>query len=69
MRVEELFRLASALAKLPADQREVIELHHLKGWPIAVVAEAMKRTKPAVMGLLFRGQKKMRELLQEAGEP
>jgi RNA polymerase sigma-70 factor (ECF subfamily) len=66
MRVEELVRLAGALAQLPADQREVIELHHLKGWPIAEVAESMSRTKPAVMGLLFRGQKKLRELMQES---
>jgi RNA polymerase sigma-70 factor (ECF subfamily) len=64
MRVEELVRLARALAQLPEDQREVIELHHLKGWPVAEVAEAMQRTKPAVMGLLFRGQKKLRALLE-----
>jgi RNA polymerase sigma-70 factor, ECF subfamily len=69
MRVEELVQLSGALAQLPADQREVIELHHLKGCPIAEVAEAMKRTKPAVMGLLFRGQKKLREMLQELGDP
>lgn len=69
MRDEELVRLAGALAQLPVEQREAIELHHLKGWPITEVAAAMKRTKASVMGLLFRGQKKMRELLQEAGEP
>jgi RNA polymerase sigma-70 factor (ECF subfamily) len=68
MRVEELVRLAAALAKLPGDQREAIELHHLKGSSIAEVAKVMNRTKPAVMGLLFRGQKKLRELLQESGE-
>jgi RNA polymerase sigma-70 factor, ECF subfamily len=69
MRVEELVRLAAALAQLPPDQRQVIELHHLKGLQIAEVAAIMQRTKPSVMGLLFRGQKKLRELLQEAGEP
>jgi len=68
MRVEEVVRLAGALAQLPADQRQVIELHHLKGWQVAPIAEAVQRTKPAVMGLLFRGLKKLRELLQEAGE-
>jgi RNA polymerase sigma-70 factor, ECF subfamily len=68
MRVEELVRLAGALNQLSADQRQVIELHHLKGWPIAQVAETMQRTKPSVMGLLFRGQKKLRELLEEAGD-
>ena len=67
IRVEELVRLASALAQLPPDQREVIELHHLKGWSIAEVAELKQRTKAAVMGLLFRGQQKLRGILQEAG--
>jgi RNA polymerase sigma-70 factor (ECF subfamily) len=69
MREEELVRLAGALARLPAEQREAIELHHLKGCPITEVAAVMKRTKSSVMGLLFRGQKKMRQLLREAGEP
>jgi RNA polymerase sigma-70 factor (ECF subfamily) len=65
MRVEELVRLATAMAQLPAEQRQVIELHHLKGWQVAQVAQTLQRTKPAVMGLLFRGLKKLRELLQE----
>jgi RNA polymerase sigma-70 factor, ECF subfamily len=69
LRIEELVRLAGAMAQLSADQRQVIELHHLKGWPVAEVAEVMQRTKPAVMGLLFRGQKTLRQLLQEPGEP
>jgi RNA polymerase sigma-70 factor (ECF subfamily) len=68
MRVEELVRLAGALAQLAADQRQVIELHHLKNWPIAQIAKAVGRTKPAVMGLLFRGLKRLRSLLQEASE-
>ncbi len=68
MRVEELVRLAGALSQLPDDQRLVVELHHLKGMPVAEVAEILERTKPAVMGLLFRGLKKLRALL-EAGEP
>jgi RNA polymerase sigma-70 factor (ECF subfamily) len=68
MRVEALVRLAGALAQLPAEQRQAIELHHLRGWQVAQIAQAMQRTKPAVMGLLFRGLKKLRELLGEAGE-
>ena len=67
MRVEELVRLAGALSQLPDDQRQVVELHHLKGLPVAEVAESIGRTKPAVMGLLFRGLKKLRALL-EAGD-
>jgi RNA polymerase sigma-70 factor (ECF subfamily) len=68
MRVEELVRLAGALARLPDDYRQVIELHHLKGRTVAEVATLTNRTKRAVVGLLFRGQKKLRALLQE-GEP
>jgi RNA polymerase sigma-70 factor (ECF subfamily) len=67
MRVEQLVRLAGALAQLPADQRQVVELHHLKGWQVANIAEAMQRTKPAIMGLLFRGLKRLRTLLEESG--
>ena len=68
VRGEELLRLAAALARLPEDQRRVVELHYLKGLPVAEVAEQMGRTRPAVVGLLFRGLKKLRELLREPGE-
>jgi RNA polymerase sigma-70 factor (ECF subfamily) len=60
---EDLLRLARALSGLPDDQRRVIELHHLKGLPIAAVADQLGRTRPAVVGLLFRGLKRLRELL------
>jgi RNA polymerase sigma-70 factor (ECF subfamily) len=68
MHGEQLLRLAAALARLPTDQRLVVELHHLKGYQVAEIAEQLGRTKPAVMGLLFRGLKKLRELLQEPDE-
>jgi RNA polymerase sigma-70 factor (ECF subfamily) len=64
-RGEQLLRLAAALARLPADQQRVVELHHLQGCTVAEVAEMLQRTKPAVMGLLFRGLKQLREYLQE----
>lgn len=62
---EELIRLAAALTKLPADQRQVVELHHLKGLHVAEVADQIDRTRPAVVGLLFRGLKRLRELLHD----
>jgi RNA polymerase sigma-70 factor (ECF subfamily) len=68
VRGEELLRLAGALARLPEDQRRVVELHHLKGLPVAEVARQVGRTRPAVVGLLFRGLKKLRELLRDPGE-
>jgi RNA polymerase sigma-70 factor (ECF subfamily) len=68
VRGEELLRLAAALTRLPPDQRHVIELHHLKGLPVAEVAGQMGRSVRAVIGLLFRGLTKLRRLLREPGE-
>jgi RNA polymerase sigma-70 factor (ECF subfamily) len=68
IRCEELLRLARALARLPEDQRFVVELHHLKGLPVAEVARQMGRTRPAAVGLLYRGLKQLREMLREQRE-
>jgi RNA polymerase sigma-70 factor (ECF subfamily) len=68
VRGEELLRLAHALARLPEDQRRVVELHYLKGLAVADVAEQIGRTRAAAVGLLFRGLKRLRELLREPGE-
>jgi RNA polymerase sigma-70 factor (ECF subfamily) len=65
-RTEELLRLARALVRLPDDQRRVVELHHLKALTVAEVAAEVGRTRPAVVGLLFRGLKRLRELLAES---
>jgi RNA polymerase sigma-70 factor (ECF subfamily) len=64
-RHEELLRLAAALAGLPDDQRRAVELHHLQGRPLAEVAAEMGRSKGAVAQLLFRGLKKLRQLMGE----
>ena len=68
VRGEELLRLAHAIARLPEDQRRVVELHYLKGLTVADVAEQIGRTRPAAVGLLFRGLKRLRELLRDPGE-
>ena len=67
VRSEELVRLGLALARLPDDQRCVVEWHHLKGLPIAETARRMGRTRAAAVGLLFRGLKRLRELLGDPG--
>lgn len=64
-RHEQLIRLATALSQLPADQREAVELHHLQSKTVAEVGDIMGRTRPAAMGLIFRGLKRLRELLDE----
>jgi RNA polymerase sigma-70 factor (ECF subfamily) len=63
-RAEELLRLAGALARLPADERQAIELHHLQNVPLAEIAKKLGRTRAAVAGLLFRGLKRLREQLR-----
>jgi RNA polymerase sigma-70 factor (ECF subfamily) len=65
IRNEQAVRLATALGCLSTAQREAIELHHLKGLPLAEVGERMNRGKGAVAALIFRGTKQLRELLGE----
>jgi RNA polymerase sigma-70 factor (ECF subfamily) len=62
-RQEQLLRLAGALAELPEEQRTAVELHHLRDAPVADIAEIMGRTEASVAGLLRRGLKRLRELL------
>jgi RNA polymerase sigma-70 factor (ECF subfamily) len=69
VRGEELRRLTHALARLPEDQRRVVELHYLGGLTVADVAAQLGRSRPAAVGLLFRGLKRLRELLHESGGP
>jgi RNA polymerase sigma-70 factor (ECF subfamily) len=65
-RHEQLLLLAQAMATLPDDQKEAVELHHLRGQSVAEVAEVMQRSKQSVMGLLQRGLKRLRELLGDS---
>jgi RNA polymerase sigma-70 factor, ECF subfamily len=62
---ERLVQLADALAALPEDQRNAIELKHLRGMALIDVARQLNRSVPAVAGLLQRG---MRALRSELGE-
>jgi RNA polymerase sigma-70 factor (ECF subfamily) len=64
-RREQGVRLARALAALPEPQREAVVLRHLEGWPLDDIAAHLGRTHGAVVGLLQRGLKGLRRLLDE----
>jgi RNA polymerase sigma-70 factor (ECF subfamily) len=68
-RKERGVRLAAALAQLPEAQREALTLRHLDGHSLAEIACRLNRTPAGVVGLLQRGLKALRGLLQEGDEP
>jgi RNA polymerase sigma-70 factor, ECF subfamily len=65
-RNEQLLRLAEALTTLPEAQREAVVLHYWQGQSLAEIGTRLGRTPAAVAGLLHRGLKQLRGLLQEA---
>jgi len=67
-RQEQLLRLAEGLARLPEDQRQAVELRHLKGCALDEVARQMERSKDAAAKLIFRGVKALKQWLRGEGE-
>jgi RNA polymerase sigma-70 factor, ECF subfamily len=65
MRTERLVGLATALARLPEDQRAAVELRYLRGLSVPAVAEQMGRSTVSVTGLLYRGTRALRLLMAE----
>jgi RNA polymerase sigma-70 factor (ECF subfamily) len=62
---EQLMRLATALDRLPEDQRRAVELRHLNELPIAEIGRLMDRTTAAVGGLIQRGLRSLRAMLED----
>jgi RNA polymerase sigma-70 factor, ECF subfamily len=65
VRHEQLIRLADALAQLPDDQRQAVELRHLHGRATDEIAQQMGRSVAAIGGLLQRGLRALRVSLDE----
>ncbi|MBI3865739.1 MAG: sigma-70 family RNA polymerase sigma factor [Planctomycetia bacterium] len=68
MRIEQVLQLAERLSQLPDEQRDAVVMHHLQGWSLAQLAGHMERSEASIAGLLRRGLKKLRELMEERSE-
>jgi RNA polymerase sigma-70 factor, ECF subfamily len=66
MRAEQLVTLAASLLRLPDDQRTALELRYLRGLSVAAVAEQMGRAPVSVTGLLYRGTRALRDLMNQS---
>ena len=52
--------MQSAIDRLPAEQREVVQRRYLEGQSLAEIAAATGSTKEAVRGLCYRARKNLR---------
>lgn len=64
---ERAIKMAEALNRLPAAQREALMLQHFEGWSLAEIADHLQRTPAAVAGLLKRGLRQLRQELAAEG--
>ena len=60
---EELVRMAAAIDQLPDAERDAVIAHYILELPLSEVATRLDRTVKGVAGLLFRGKRRLRELL------
>ncbi|HEV3163772.1 MAG TPA: sigma-70 family RNA polymerase sigma factor [Isosphaeraceae bacterium] len=66
-RHEDAVLLAQALTQLLEDQRQALILRHCQGCSLDDIGHQMHRTPVAVAGLLKRGLRQLRLLLEERG--
>src|SRR5262249_51285610 len=62
-RREDLLRLAAAVEELPEAERDAVVAHYVLELPIAEVAARLGRTEKGAAGLVFRGKRRLRQLL------
>jgi RNA polymerase sigma-70 factor, ECF subfamily len=64
VRHEQAVLLANALSRLPESQQEALVLHYWQGCTLAEIAGRLDRTTDAVAGLLKRGLKNLRLVIE-----
>jgi RNA polymerase sigma-70 factor (ECF subfamily) len=64
-RKELLVRLAAAIEQLPDDQRDAVILRDLQGLSLEQLEAQLGRSQKSVAGLIFRGRRRLRELLPD----
>jgi RNA polymerase sigma-70 factor (ECF subfamily) len=62
---EQLLQLATAVEALPEAERDAVIAHYILELPLSETASRLQRSEKGVAGLLFRGKKRLRELLAE----
>jgi RNA polymerase sigma-70 factor (ECF subfamily) len=65
---EQVLRLAEALAQLPQAQREALVLEYWHGWSLEEIGRELGRSRSAVAGLIKRGMKQLRTIIQREDE-
>jgi RNA polymerase sigma-70 factor (ECF subfamily) len=65
----EAFALRNALARLPQEYREPLEMQVLGGFSCDEIATILEMSSSAVMTRLFRARKKMRQILGHESVP
>jgi RNA polymerase sigma-70 factor (ECF subfamily) len=66
VRDEQVLLLADAMARLPEDQRLAVEMRHLQGLAVAEIGRQIGRSTAAVGGLLQRGLRALRGMLDDS---
>ena len=66
MQDERAASLATALMELPEDQRQAILGKYWHGFSSAEIGEQLQRSPEAVAGLLYRGLKRLRQMMGES---
>jgi len=69
IRSEAVVAMIEALHELPETQAEAIRLRYMEGLPLAEIVQRMGKSDTAVAGLLKRGLKKLRVILDSEDNP